>query len=174
MALPNPMYHALKTAIHRQISWVLGFDIAASGLPFIKYVKIIDRSLKESNRFNGLTDGFDVDGISCIQSRSGSPAQAPTASNNQGRTRNSDTGLLLYPNVVDNAFRISFREDMERSLPEELTVVIYNSAGQEVKRHTSKVIDEEIEIQMPAVGSGLYIVHAISDTEVRVAKILKQ
>jgi len=150
------------------------FDIAASGLPFIKYVKIIDRSQRESNRFNGLTDGFDVDGISCIQSRSGSPAQSPTAGNSQGRTRNSDTGLLLYPNVVDNAFRISFREDMERSLPEELTVVIYNSAGQEVKRHTGKVIDEEIEIQMPAVGNGLYIVHAISDTEVRIAKILKQ
>lgn len=142
------------------------FDISSANLPFVKYIKVVDRSLKESAAFNKLADGFDLDGISCIQK-----VKLPDP-------KGSDDELPLLnvqPTITENELVITFAKDRELSVPETTDIVVYNTSGQEVLRYRNQqVVDEKITLELQTLKQGMYIIHSMSPTGKRIAKFFKQ
>jgi len=142
------------------------FDIASANLPFVKYVKIVDRSVKESTLFNKLADGFDLDGISCI-----------------GKVKIPDPVILktelpllnVYPTVTENTLTISFEKDLELSVPEKVDVVVFSSSGKEVLRYQGlSVSEEQLQIDIQKLNQGMYVIHTKTSQGTRIGKVFKQ
>lgn len=137
------------------------FDIAP--LDYIMYVKIVDAS--NPGDFNAVVDGYDIDGIQCINISS-----ARLAADNAGIEEEHAAEMHVYPNPIEDQFSISF-EGFETN--SEVSLQIFDAMGRIVS--TEKIVvsghDFTKQISASELNSGVYTLR-ITGNEIALQKQL--
>ncbi|TRX59371.1 hypothetical protein FNH22_09390 [Fulvivirga sp. M361] len=128
------------------------FDIASAGLMDISYVKVVDTSNPED--FGPNADGFDVDGIACINAHSSqaSPFSLSFSENNVPDEEVEST-IITFPNPFVDKIDVS----MEVEEDGRYEMIVHDLFGTEVFRGTVEStfgkIDTQIHTQNLADGT---------------------
>ncbi|MEM7549610.1 MAG: choice-of-anchor D domain-containing protein [Bacteroidota bacterium] len=138
------------------------FDIEASGLFEIEFVRIVDSSIPED--FGGQADGFDVDGIICIDGFNETENILPEIFNTVANEEGTTIGLNTYPVPARDFINIDVIAD--EALGEYVITIFDLQTGSLVFRETrstnSEVTTEQLDLSQ--LSSGLYNI-VIESTE---------
>lgn len=130
------------------------FDIAVAGLLQIEFVRIVDTSNPES--FNGNADGFDVDGVACVNAYDSQSASfAMQVADNNVPDEADEAGVVTFPNPFTE--RITVTMDVEEDGRYEL--VVHDLFGLEVYRAELESNYGQINAEIDAIGfaNGTYM-----------------
>ncbi|MEO1254849.1 MAG: T9SS type A sorting domain-containing protein, partial [Bacteroidota bacterium] len=134
------------------------FDIAASGLMEIEYVRIVDTS--NPALFGGNADGFDVDGIHCINPHFSGAAPVDFGLANLIPDEEDDS-MIAFPNPFDKEIGI----DMKVEVKGKYTVRIHDNLGILIAEKRVEAAAGKVSTAINAVNlaNGVYIVTVTSD-----------
>ncbi|MEQ8244553.1 choice-of-anchor D domain-containing protein [Fulvivirga sp.] len=146
------------------------FDIAVAGLMQIEFVRIIDTS--DPMMFGGAADGFDLDGIACINAydSQGTSFVMQTAENNVPDEAN-EAGIVTFPNPFSE--RIAVKMDVEEDGIYEL--IVHDLFGAEIFKGEIESSFGQLDAQIDAIGfaNGTYMLTiAGKNNSVRVSHLM--
>ncbi len=162
------------------------FDLAGK-ITWCRYVKIVDKTDRHARiltpitcaptnafAFDGFTNGFDVDAVTC-GSYTSTLASARIAS--EQSSASTATEYILYPNPVNDWVTIDLSQERELVSPEskEVQVDIRDMSGRSVytQLHT---LDPDLKTRCNLSGfqSGLFVLHVRTSQGARFYKLAKQ
>jgi hypothetical protein len=135
------------------------FDI--SPLDYIMFVKIVDAS--NADDFNGVVDGYDIDGIQCINVNA-----ARLSADNAGIEEEHAAQMHVYPNPINDQLSILFDGFEEDS---EVNLEIFDAMGRLVSSERVIVLGHDFTKQISAseLNSGVYTLR-ITGNDVAIQK----
>ncbi|MEM9858339.1 MAG: S8 family serine peptidase [Bacteroidota bacterium] len=138
------------------------FDIATAGVMDISYIKIVDTS--DPADFKGNADGFDVDGIACMNMYSSQSAPfAQRQSENNVPDEEGEAGVVTFP----NPFRDQIAVTMEVEADGCYDLIVHDLYGAEVYRGetTSSFGQIKAEINAKGFADGTYMLTIVAKDE---------
>lgn len=136
--------------------------IDISPLPCIAYVRITDVSVQDDfNTEIPLADGYDVDGIECIQPATNgrkavktAPSSNPEISEMKG---NVAKNMSIYPNPSEGNLAISLNGTIKG---QNLNISVMDQIGRQVKFFSSTATgtSQNIHMNLDNLDSGLYLI----------------
>ena len=146
------------------------FDIATAGLMDISYIKVVDTS--DPADFGGNADGFDVDGIACLNLFSSQSAPfAQRLSENNVPDEEGEQGVVTFP----NPFREEIAVTMEVEVDGGFDLIVHDLFGAEVYRGetTSSFGQIRAEIDARNFADGTYMLTIVAkDKSVRTTHLM--
>lgn len=162
------------------------FDLAGK-ITWCRYVKVVDKTDRHARvltpitceptnifAFDGFTNGFDVDAITC-GSYTSPLASARIASEETAASRTNEH--VLYPNPVNDWVTIDLSQERDFVLPEnkQMQVDIRDTSGRSVytQLHT---LDPDLKTKCNLIDfqSGLFVLHVRTPQGGRFYKLIKQ
>ena len=162
------------------------FDLAGK-ITWCRYVKVVDKTDRHARvltpitcaptnvfAFDGFTNGFDVDAITC-GSYTSPLASARIASEETAASRTNEH--ILYPNPVNDWVTIDLSQERDFVLPEnkQVQVDIRDTSGRSVytQLHT---LDPDLKTKCNLINfqSGLFVLHVRTSQGGRFYKLIKQ
>lgn len=148
------------------------FDLATGEMAFAEYIRVVDISNK--NLFTAWADGYDLDGILCINENS--QARSGGLHEEENLSLNEDIPFVL--NAFPNPFKGDLKLQLSLSNEGNVSIQLFNRVGQLVyaKDQFLHSGNHDLEIDLNAVPSGIYIlmvendIHALNQT----MKIVKE
>lgn len=139
-------------------------EVDISPLPCISYVRITDMSDRADFVTElPLADGFDVDGIECIQSSGiGRKAATTTPSNSSAKKSVAAKRMSLYPNPSSGNTSVTV-SGADKGQTLEISVI--DPTGREVK-HMQTVVsnfNHTVQIEGDNLDAGLYLIRVKGD-----------
>lgn len=161
------------------------FDLAGK-ITWCRYVKIVDKTDRHARiltpitcaptnafAFDGFTNGFDVDAVTCGSYTSTLASARAASEESIART----TEYILYPNPVNDWVTIDLSQERELTLPEskEVQVDIRDMSGRSVytQLHTLGP-DLKTRCNLSDFQSGLFVLHLRTPQGARFYKLIKQ
>lgn len=137
------------------------FDLAASGLYAVQYIKIVDISDISYKRFGPAADAFDVDGIMCTREAPAIARLSRFEMQNTVPDEEMEGEIVLYP----NPFRGTLSLAMSVQPTGNYNVVIHDMRGEVVYKGTFRPSFGEIKahINTAAWAKGAYTVSITSE-----------
>ena len=137
------------------------FDIAPSGLYEIQYVKIVDTSDIDYKGFGPAADGFDVDGIVCLDGESSMARQNSFAMQNTVPDEVMEDVVTTFP----NPFRDRISVTMAVNNDGRYEVVLHDIYGAMVYKGTVKASYGELKTDIDArsLSRGTYTITIMSE-----------
>ena len=148
------------------------FDLAAAGVPFANYVKLVDVS--DRTRFSGQADGYDVDAVVCL--RGGINARSVGASKrfNLAPDEVSELRAGLFPNPA----RLQATMTVEAPARAVVSYRVYNAVGIQMAADELTLPATGIEQVTLPVGewpTGVYLIRLYDDNgEEQTLKLIRQ
>jgi hypothetical protein len=144
-------------------------------LSCVMYVKITD--ITDPRGFGGqIVDGFDVDGIQCINTPSNARMEAPVAAdknNTNVAVKQSRASLDVYPNPADNFLSITLEATVAADV---LNVSLVDLMGREIRTVsvTPETTRHMMEIGLDGLNSGVYMIRVTGKNFNQTKKFLKK
>jgi hypothetical protein len=162
------------------------FDLAGK-ITWCRYIKIVDKTDRHAkiltpitcaptntSAFNGFTNGFDVDAVTC-GSYTSFLATARSAS--EEIFASGTTEYILYPNPVNDWVTIDLSQERALVIPEnkQIQVDIRDTSGRSVYAH-QHILDSALKTKcnLADFQSGLYVLHIRTSQGGRFYKLIKQ
>ena len=150
-------------------------EIDIAPLPCISYVRITDKS----DRANFVTelplaDGFDVDGIICLNPPAANGRQAVASTEVvQEVSKNVKRNISMYPNPADNQLFVTISGS---EAGESMLLTVVDQMGREVKSMNITAIgaNHREEVKMDDLMPGMYIVRVNGENVNTTKKIVKK
>ena len=136
------------------------FDISKAGLTEINYVKIVDTS--NPGNFSGNADGFDVDGVACLNAYSSQSAPfAQRLSMSNVPDEEGDVGVMTFPNPFSEKIEVS----MDVETDGRFEVIVHTLSGLEMYRGkvNSNFGQVNDQIQTTNLATGTYLVTIVAE-----------
>jgi hypothetical protein len=129
----------------------LDAELDLGALPYAQYIRIRDNSDKGSSRFNGGTDGYDVDAVVVINN--GCNNGRRMAEDDNTATPDEAVSMTLFPNPADDYTVIRFEGLTEEST---FRLEVIDAAGRVVKHETLRSAGAEHILQVSDLARGVY------------------
>jgi hypothetical protein len=138
---------------------------------WLQYVLLVDSSQINSSRFNGSTDGFDVDGIVDLHAcTNGSGSRLVNTDN----TTEPDVEWVssIYPNPTNGTANL---ELIDLPIGGDVVIEIYDATGRLVQQSKHDLTDDRmnIPIDISSLALGSYQLRLVTQTGSRVLKLMK-
>ncbi len=129
------------------------FDLATGGLAFAAYVKVVDKS--DKNKFLPWADGYDLDGILCINENE----QARTSGVREQENLSPNEDIPFVANAYPNPFKETLKLQLSLSEKGNVNMKLYNRLGQLVhdKHIDLPAGNHDIELALERIPDGIYI-----------------
>ncbi|MEO9871453.1 choice-of-anchor J domain-containing protein [Ekhidna sp.] len=134
------------------------FDIATSGLMEIEYVRIVDTS--NPVLFGGDADGFDVDGIHCINNHFSGAAPVSFGLANIVPDEEDDT-MIAYPNPFDKEIGVKMKVESKGKY----VVTVHDNQGVIIAERVVDAFSGQVSTAIDAgkLANGVYIITVTSE-----------
>ncbi len=146
------------------------FDISVAGLMQIEFVRIVDTS--DPTMFSANADGFDVDGIACINAHySQATSFVMQSAENSVPDEANDVGVITFPNPFKE--RMAVKMEVEEDGVYEL--LVHDLFGAEVYKGEIRSSFGQLNAEIDAVGfaAGTYTLTIIGkDNSVRISHLM--
>ncbi len=129
------------------------FDLANGNLNKASYIKVVD--ISDKSKFLPWADGYDLDGIMCINENS----QARTLSTAEEENLVPNEDIPFTANAYPNPFNENLNLQLSLSDESQVTMQLFNRVGQLVYNNTIQLQagNHGIDLPLSAIPDGLYI-----------------
>ena len=146
-------------------------SVNLGNMVWLQYIMITDTSQVESSKFNGASDGFDVDGAVDLHACT---TGFLSRINNSDNITEPDVEWIstLYPNP---SFGLTNLELIDLSADGKVALEIFDATGRLLYRNTYTASDGKINIPIDIshLALGIYQLHILTDSGARVLKLMK-
>jgi len=138
------------------------FDITGK-LPSFQYVKIVDKTDRNARilsgacvpttafAFDGLSDGFDLDAVTCAQGSTFARQEAPETT--------TGSAYILYPNPAKDWLTVDFSND-NLADNKQVEISIRDLSGRDLYKQIHTLEGGTTRCEVTSFKSGMYILHA--------------
>ena len=149
-------------------------DIASTGFQGIQYLRLIDRSPLNSNKFPGSADAYDLDGIVDLHACANGVQVRLANSQEEEVIEGLPATFSIYPNPFEENVAINF---INESNDKEVLVEVYNSLGALVFAKTNAIGADAIvnqNIDLHSLSAGVYTIRVSCPSFTQTEKLIKQ